>query len=214
MRSFAGSMLNCMVYFKRMKTIIIIALALAPGLLNAQSLKDALYGGKLKADTGTLIKKGDSLRFRTDTVVAKSPTIETVQKPDSVLSMGGVDTKVSIPAGETPTVAPPVVNPTIDNNKIWKSFVEEYTQVIKAEVMPSKKIKPGTYSVLIEYEIGLDGYVTTNSISVSPQSSHLADQVKQRMMFNAPQLSPLLTSNGKPRISLKKQMLTFVKEKD
>ena len=206
-------MLNCMVYFKCMKTIILIALAFAPGLLHAQSLKDALYGGKLKADTGSLIKKGDSLRFRTDTVVAKPITPTTILKPDSVQVVTEAGANTIVPAVVAPPVAP-VVNPAIDNNKIWKSFVEEYTQIIKAEVMPSKKIKPGTYSVLIEYEIGLDGYVTTNNISVSPQSSHLADQIKQRMMFNAPQLSPLLTSNGKPRISLKKQMLTFVKEKD
>jgi hypothetical protein len=34
------------------------------------------------------------------------------------------------------------------------------------------------------------------------------------MMANTPQLNPVLMSNGKPRKTLKKQVLTFVKDKD
>ena len=40
-----------------MKVIATIALFVLAGSVQAQSLKDALYGGRLKNDTGAVIKK-------------------------------------------------------------------------------------------------------------------------------------------------------------
>lgn len=181
----------------------------AAGSVQAQSLKDALYSGKLKSDTGSVVKKGDSLKLR------EKPAAPPVAIKDST-KKNNTDTAALAKEEVQPATVPvpPAPNVTADNNRVWKKFVEEYTPIIKSEVLPSKKIKNGTYSILIEYEIGIDGTVSTVNISSSPQSSYLEEQIKTRMMVNAPQLSPVLMSNGKPRKTLKKQLLTFSKEKD
>ena len=188
-----------------MKTILFFVLCAIVSSAKAQTLKDALFSGRLKTDSGTVVKKSDSLKLLTDSLLKikkDSLAKETVQKdPHKIKS---VDT----------TSTNPVTNPVTDNNKTWKQFVDEYTGIIKKDVLPSKKIKEGTYSVLIEYEIGLDGTVTTTNVYCTPENSYLVEQIKTRMMMNAPQLTPLLMSNGKPRKALKKQSLIFVKGKD
>ena len=47
-----------------MKSIAIIILTLVAFTANSQSLKEALYGGKLKADTGAVLRKGDSVKIQ------------------------------------------------------------------------------------------------------------------------------------------------------
>jgi hypothetical protein len=211
-----------------MKAILMIALAVWAGAANAQSLKEALYGGRLKNDTGAVIKKGDTLQIREN--MAKKVADDSLKKVTVAAAVASGDTTARIvadmpvetttPAGttttttETAAIAAPVAAAPKDNNKLWKDFVEEYTAVIKTEVLPNKKIKAGTYAVLIEYEIGVDGYVTTQNIYCTPENSFLKEQIKLRMMANAPDLQPLLQANGKPRKALKKQSLTFVKDKD
>ena len=101
-----------------------------------------------------------------------------------------------------------------EKSQTWKQFIDEYTETFKKEVLPSSKIPKGSYSILIEYTIEVDGNITTNNVYCIPENSYLVQQIKTRMMINAPQLSPVLMSNGKPRKALKKQSLTFVKEKD
>jgi hypothetical protein len=196
-----------------MKTVLLILVIAIAGSLQAQSLKDALYSGKLKSDTGSVVKKGDSLKLRENIPPAKKDSlkIETALGDSGKKNLSD-STASTIQATTSPVV--PAVSPAADNNRVWKQFVDEYTVIIKSEVMPSKKIKQGTYSILIEYEIGLDGSVSTTNVSCSPQSSYLEEQIKVRMMINAPQLMPVLMSNGKPRKVLKKQLLTFSKEKE
>ena len=202
-----------------------LAICVLAGSVQAQSLKDALYGGRLKNDTGAVIKKTDTLQIKEN--MAKKVADDSAKKAEEVAKKAAIATAIA--SGDTATarvlstpppgtVAPTEVAPIVpalpkDNNKIWKDFVDEYTAIIKAEVIPDKKIKNGTYSVLIEYEIGLDGYVTTQNISASPESKFLVEQIKLRMMNNAPQMNPVLMANGKPRKALKKQMLVFPKEK-
>ncbi len=187
-----------------MKVILFFWVFAIVGSVNAQSLKDALYGGKLKTDTGTVVKKGDSLRLREDI----PPKVKKDSLKKEPLLIDTANKKVP----DTASIAP-IITPPADNNKVWKQFVDEYTTIIKTEVLPSRKIKQGAYYVLIEYEIGPDGTVSTINISCSPQNSYLVEQIKERMMSNAPQLTPLLSGNGKLRKSLKKQMMTFIKEK-
>lgn len=209
------------------KSIVIIFLLVITSQVKAQSLKDALYAGKLKADTGSVVKKGDSLQLRTEAEV-KAAAIAAKVKADSIK----IASTVSAPkVGDSSpnnngtianTVKADTVNgvvqtdvnapaPVLDNNKVWKKFVDEYTGIIKTEILTSKKVKAGAYSVLIQYEIGADGEVITNSISVSPENSFIVDQVKQRMMMNTPKLTPPAAVNGKVRTVVKKQMLTFIK---
>ena len=157
-----------------------------------QSLKDSLFSGKLKVDSALIRKSKIQEQPKKDT--------DTIQKSstDSTLKQA--------------TTGQPVMNYQ-DNNKVWKKFVDQYTSVINKESLPSKKMKRGTYSVLIEYEIGPDGVVTTTNITSTPSSEYLVDQVREKMMANAPQLAPLIR-NGKPTKSLKKQLLVFTKEKN
>ena len=51
-----------------MKAIILSAAVLISATLNAQNLKDLLYGGKLKSDTGSTVRKTDDLSTKIDTL--------------------------------------------------------------------------------------------------------------------------------------------------
>lgn len=185
-----------------MKTILLIfALAIACSI-RAQSLKDALFSGKLKTDTGAVLKKGDSLQLR------KEP----LQKPkDSIGKKAIADNSIKISSSNSTSTTTETAK---DNNTVWKQFINEYDSIFKSDVLTSKKIKEGTYSLYIDYAIETDGSVSTANIICVPDNSYLVEQVKVRMMANAPQLTPVLMSNGKPRKALKKQVLTFTKGKE
>ena len=76
--------------------------------------------------------------------------------------------------------------------------------------MPDKKIKNGTYFVLVDYEIGIDGQVAINNVTPSPDNSFLRDQIKERLNLTAPRMNPVL-SNGKPRKVVRKFNFTLNK---
>ncbi len=212
-----------------MRAIIILGLLVLTGSLQAQSLKDALFGGKLKNDSGAVLRKTDTIQIKEN--MARKLEADTARPPAPAMTrdsaqnqdMAATADTVAAPAEAAPvdareeagqaTPAAPF-NPTLENNKLWKAFVAEYTPIIQSEIQSSKKLKNGTYAVLIDYEIGTDGYVTTLNIFVSPKNSTLEELIRMRMMANAPQFHPVLLSNGKPRKVLKKQSLTFVKEKN
>lgn len=177
---------------------------------NGQSLKDALFGGKLKSDTGMVLKKGDSLQLLPDSLVKKRmDSLKQAAKAPAALKNN--------PAGsvsDSTAAKSPVTNAPKNNDQLWKGFIEEYSKAIISDVLPSSKIKNGTYKLYIDYYIETDGSVTTGNIICVPENSYLVEQVKVRMMANTPQLQPVLMSNGKPRRALKKQLLTFVKDKE
>ena len=188
--------------------------------VNAQSLKDALYSGKLKTDSGTVIRKGEDLSSKIDTTTKKKPAI--AERPQTTVVMRD-SAGVALPVAEDSAVSTSPVTPVAgegettaaaapkDNNKIWKDYMDELTGTLRTEVMTSKKIKGGTYSVLVEYEIGTDGQVTATNVSSSPENSFLEQQVKERITLTAPQLTPLLNTYGKPRKALKKQTIILAK---
>lgn len=198
-----------------MKTAILLLAMLAVAIsADAQTIKELLYSGKLKSDTGTTIRKGDDLSTKIDTTTRKPVVVPEPEKPRLV------SVKDSVLAARDSSLPPMTVREEAaavsaiakkDNNILWKDYIDSLTGSLRAEVLPSKKIKSGTYSVLIEYEIGLDGQVTANSVSSSPESSFLDQQIKERITLTAPQLTPLLNANGKPRKAVKKQMLTLAK---
>ena len=212
-----------------MKAIVLFTMLLLAISAKSQSLLDAIYSGKLKADTGAVLKKGDSLKIRENMaqkviadsirkdsiVAAKAAAIE---KQNAAVSFkdtaAGRNTSTIITANTE--VVPGELAPAEkvvpkDNNKIWKTFIDSFTTTIKSEVISSGKIKKGAYSVLINYEIKPDGQININSVASDPQSSFLDDQIKMRLTLDAPQLNPVLSANGQPRTVAKKQMLTFVK---
>lgn len=209
-----------------MKKIILFIAVTTSFTANAQSLKDLLYSGKLKSDTGSVVRKTDDLSTKIDTV-KKKPVEQQVQVVKSTIT--GKDSLVTVvntqsqqgvnnTSAETVAVAgavPATDNGAIaaapkDNNKLWKEYADSLTSTLKSEVLTSKKIKSGTYYILVEYEIGTDGQVTTNSVSCSPESSFIEQQVKERMTLTAPQLNPVL-ANGKPRKVVKKYNFTLTK---
>lgn len=193
-----------------MKNLIVLIALMGAVSVNAQSLKEILYSGKLKNDTGSVVRKNDDLSTKIDTArkVLPPPPAEpekvtmTSVVPDSLLATATTKRDSAIVISGVATK---------DNNKSWKDYMDELTTTLKTEVMPNKKIKDGTYSVLIEYEIGLDGQVSVNSVSASPESSFLEQQVKERITLTAPKLTPLLGANGKPRKAVKKQTITLAK---
>jgi hypothetical protein len=206
-----------------MRTGILLATFIIAVSANAQSLKETLYSGKLKTDTGTVIRKGEDLSSKIDTARKKPVELQKIKMAQGVkdssaagmAAQNGVQdsagnttaqTDMAIAVDTAAAVAAPK-----DNNKIWKEYLDSLTGTLRTEVLTSKKIKSGTYSVLIEYEIGVDGQITVNNVSCSPESSFLGDQIKERITLTAPQMTPLLNAHGQPRKAVKKQMLTLSK---
>ena len=192
---------------------------------NAQSLKDALYGGKLKNDSGTVVRKGDDLSTKIDTTTKKK--IADPEKTKITTAVRDSSTNISIiQTDSVATVANPGVvtadnntptnNNTVaagprDNNKVWKEYIDSLSSTLKTEALPNKKIKSGTYYLLIEYDIETDGQVSINNVSCSPENSFLQQTVKERLTLTAPQLNPVLSGYGKPRKASKKYNLTLSK---
>lgn len=205
--------------------LFILALTISA---QAQSLKEALYGGKLKLDTGVVIRKGDDLKAHIDTSTKKAvvadkqvsapgakdslgqktvPQLANGAKPQEVAADNAVAEATAPAAGNTGTGA----NAAADNNKVWKDYIDELMTTIRTDVLPSKKIKNGTYYVLVDYEIDVDGQVAVKNVTCSPGSEYLEEQVRERINLTAPRLTPLLNNYGKPRKAAKKQNLTITK---
>lgn len=184
-----------------MKTLFFLACFFLATNCSGQSLRDSLFGGKLKVDSALLKKSGmDKIQKATGDSTKKV----------SVDSTGKV---IADSSKNQVTIEAPKTTSAQDNNKTWKKFVDEYTAIINTQTLPSKKVKKGIYSVLIEYEIGTDGVVTTKNITSTPSSDYLVEQIKEVMMPNAPQLAPLIRNGKAVKIS-RRQLLTFTKERN
>ena len=168
----------------------------------SQSLRDSLFSGKLKADSALVAKS------KVNEQKAKEDSVRRVQI-DSLKKIGADTTQLTV----AKTTTAPVELKYSDNNKTWKKFVDEYTPIINTEMLTSKKVKKGGYTVTLEYEIGTDGIVTTKNIICDPKSEQLEELIRERMMSNAPRLAPQVV-NGAPRKSSRRQILIFVKEKN
>lgn len=215
-----------------MKKGFLLLLLISSFFANAQSLKEALYGGKLKNEAGTVIRKGDDLSTKIDTATKATPEV-TVKKPTGVVAdstMGstalqagapvnvkqqnttsGDSAQAETPAEETVATTEAAAAPK-SNNEIWKDYINSITSSLKTEVLSSKKIKNGSYYVLVSYAIETDGQVTVTDVFVSPENSFLQQQVKDRLALETPKMAPTLSSNGTPRKVNKKGNFTLVKE--
>ena len=182
-----------------MKKALLIILLFGSISINAQSLKDALYGGKLKSDSNSVIRKTDDLSTKIDTSTKKAVVSEkgkaNVETKESSITQKKIiieDVNETVETKENPTLK-------VDNTKAWKAYVDSIIIVLKPELSNSKKIKSGTYYIYAEYEIEVDGKVTIGNIISTPENTVLQNQVKEFMIQTAPQLSPVLDSNGKAR---------------
>jgi hypothetical protein len=215
-----------------MKKGILLLLLASSAFAQGQSLKEALYGGKLKNKPGTVIRKGDDLTAQLDTTsktatadtgITKAtplPTDSSTQSvavqtdPTGLSTINNNDTtaaSTNVAASETAVVTEPAAA-LKDNNAIWKEYVNTVVPALKSEVMPSKKIKKGSYYVLVSYTIDTDGQTAIGDVFVSPENSYLQQQVKQRLDVEAPRLNPVLNSSGTPRKVNKKYNFTLTKE--
>ncbi|HET7896753.1 MAG TPA: hypothetical protein VFL47_03770 [Flavisolibacter sp.] len=238
-----------------MKKGLLLLLLCSSVFVKAQSLKEALFSGKLKNEPGTVIRKGDDLSTKIDTTTRKIQvdTIDaklvrpvmpaataTVQAKDTAANTvssqavpaptagpekkevtnaavagGVVATEAAV--SQEATVAPatgttePVAKPT-DNNSVLKGFMDSLVSTLKTDVLPSKKVKEGSYLVLVSYAIQTDGQLDFTDVFVSPENNFLQDQIKQRLAIDVPHLQPELTSTGKPRKVNKKYKFTVNKQ--
>ncbi len=182
-----------------MKEALLIILLFGSISISAQSLKDALYGGKLKSDSNSVIRKTDDLSTKIDTstkkaVVSEKAKANVAAKDSSITQKNIVSENIneSVDTKENASLIK-------DNTKAWKTYMDSLIITLKPELSNSKKIKNGTYYIYAEYEIDVDGKVTIGNIISTPENSVLQNQVKEFMIQTAPQLNPVLDSNGKAR---------------
>lgn len=193
-----------------MKAVILLAILFVSVSANSQTkLKDLLYGGKLKMDSGSVIRKDDDLSTKIDTSTRKpveQPKAAIVDAATPDLGSNGLpivpDTSTAL---KDPAAAPKV------NNKSWKEFIDEMITSIRTDVLPNKKIKEGTYAVLLEYTIDVDGQVMATNVQSDPGNSFLEQQIKERITLSAPKMEPLMGTNGKLRKAQKRQTITITK---
>ena len=95
--------------------------------------------------------------------------------------------------------------------KYWKKFIENNTQIISQAADDTKKVKRGSYQIDIDYEIGLNGRITTKGITCNPPNEFLTEQVTD-LMKRAPVLAPPIYSDGKPRTLAATQPITIIKK--
>ncbi len=223
-----------------MKKGILLLLLVSSVFAKAQSLKEALYSGKLKNDPGTVIRKGEDLTSKIDTTTRKPVTNDVAITPTAPVTADTSTRKVTTQTDsaafattekkdtntslrDTTTVAVAAPTSTLnevssapaapkDNNVLWKEYVDPVVSTLKSEVLTSKKIKRGTYYVLVSYTIETDGQVAIGDVFVTPENAFLQQQVKERLSLNAPRLSPVLNSSGTPRKVTKKYNITLTKE--
>lgn len=183
-----------------MRKWILFLLLVSTVTANAQSLKDALYGGKLKNDSSSVIRKTDDLSTKIDTS-RKKPVEQEKIKLTTVANDSSIN-KMTAASGSAGIVAADKkdnIASTKDNNKLWKEFVDTVTSTLKQEVMPSKKINKGDYYITVDYTIAPDGIVTIANLLLIPENKFLEQQVKERLSIDTPRLNPVLAGNGMPR---------------
>ena len=193
-----------------MKKGILFLLVVTTVTANAQSLKDALYGGKLKTDTGSVLRKGDDLSSKIDS--SRKKPIEPEKNKSVALTMDSI--KKWTTQSDSTTAVVPVGNNAVtkDNNKLWKEFVDVVISTLKAEVLTSKKINKGDYFITVDYTIAPDGQVSITNLLMVPENKFLQEQVKERLSIDIPRLNPVLAGNGQPRKVVKRYNFTLTKD--
>jgi hypothetical protein len=95
--------------------------------------------------------------------------------------------------------------------KLWKRFIDVNTPIIAQQADDTRKVKKGEYTIEVEYEIGLNGRVTTTGVTCTPPNDFLLEQVTE-LMKRTPVLAPPIYSDGQPHKLDAKQTITIVKK--
>jgi hypothetical protein len=227
---------NLQVNLYTMKKGILLLLLFCSVFAEAQSLKEALFKGKLKNDNNTVIRKGEDLsKMAPDTtrkaapdtlaiIKADSLTMDSVAKglivrPDSAAltasnssdttASEGTDSIAVTEPAPTPTVTTPAPK---SNNALMKEYVDSVATTLQAEVLASKRIKKGIYYVTVSYAIETDGRVDITDVLLTPENAFLQSQTRTQLELAPPRLEPVLASNGTPRKVSRKYNFTLTKE--
>lgn len=206
------------------KAMMFLLLLITVTSADAQSLKDLLYSGKLKKDSNIVIRKGDDLSTRIDTgqkkpaepeiaknagMAGDSSLRKTDALADSAMAAADItDSVVTVTGVEVASNNASAKN----NNTMFKQYMDSLVSILKTDVLPSKKIKSETYYLYVDYEIGINGQVDVTKVVSSPENSFLQEQVKERLILDAPQLTPVLDSSNKPRKVKRKYNFNITKE--
>jgi hypothetical protein len=178
-----------------MKIISLFILLFFTSSVMAQSLRDSLFGGKLKADTGKTFVSKDTGKY-------VAPKIYNIPAQNETKKGEIIKLDKSIPDSLNKTF--------YAKQKTWKRFIDINTSIISQQAADTKKVKKGEYSIEIEYEIGLNGRVTTTGITCSPTNEFLIEQFTE-LMKRVPILAAPIYSDGKPKTLSAKQSVTIKK---
>lgn len=210
-----------------MKIAVLFLLIFTSAIANGQSLKDALFSGKLKTDTGTVVRKTDDLSTKIDSNRKVQPAVvqTAAVKKDSAGNVVKAQAQPAVKTSEASTVvatddASATTTETNteataapqDNTDVWSTFMDAFQKTLKEEVLPLKKIKSDKYYVSLFYAIEKDGTVSVTDVLVSPESKELQDQIRRRLTLDTPQLEPVTSSTGAARRVTKKYNFTITKE--
>jgi len=211
-----------------MKNLILIIFlfgGLAVQAQEKQSLKDLLYGGKLKKDSTGVIRSTDDLSKKIDTSTKKEtqPVKTSIlqQAKNAVISKTdtnantlttGVDTVTTKADGAAMVAVPATTIPAKTNTKLWKEYTDSLVKTLNDEVLKSKQIKKNTYYLMVDYEIETDGQVTFTNVTSTPENAFLQAQVKQIMDSTPLHLNPVTDSSNQPKKVKRKQQFSITKE--
>jgi hypothetical protein len=205
------------------KLVLFILVVCSVSSVNAQTLKELLYSGKLKKDSTGIIRKTDDLSTKIDTTTKKTPVAE-VAKPSPATTQ--VITSVNVSEAKADTVAlgttVPVTEttaittadttasvatsvkaaPAKSNTKILKEYSDALVAGLK-DVLGNKKIKKETYFFMVDYELSPDGKVEITNVTSTPENSILLETVKSRIYDAPPVLNatPNATKNVKRKFN-------------
>ena len=229
-----------------MKKAFLLVLLFSSFFVDAQSLKEALFSGKLKNEPGMVIRKGDDLSTFIDTTTRTAPARDTIAvinvaktgngaaqqgmvpkatttadsarmtasastNATSVEAAASADGEADDEAADAETANEPAVKAK-SNTVLWKEYITNLVPTLKSEVLSSKKVKKGSYYVLLSYAIDTDGQTTITDVFVSPENKFLQEQISQRITLETPKLAPVLNSAGNARKVNKKYNFTIEKE--
>ncbi|HEY2722088.1 MAG TPA: hypothetical protein VGI82_10210 [Chitinophagaceae bacterium] len=187
-----------MAYSKKIAPLFLFAFLFFASPASSQSLKDSLFGGKIKADTSKTYVSKDTSKYVAPKIYNPSAT-----------ALG--DTKKGDVAKLDPSMPDSLNKNFYAKQKSWKRFIDVNTTIVSQEASDSKKVRKGQYAVDVEYTIGLNGKVTTTSITCNPPNEYLTEQVTD-FMKRAPTLAPPVYADGNPRPLNATQSITIVKK--
>ena len=198
-KSSAGLIVSCMGYSrKKIKISLLFIFLFFSSAVMAQTLKDSLFGGKIKADTGKTFISKDTSKYVPPKVYNAAPSIQGETKKNEIAKLD--------------ESMPDSLNKTFyAKQKTWKRFIDVNTSIISQQAADTRKVKKGQYTIDIEYEIGLNGRVTTTGVTCNPPNEYLGEQVTE-FMKRPPILSAPVYSDGKPRKLTATQTITIIKK--